>query len=115
MFLNRAGCEPPTCEVRILELHVKSSVDGCGRFRVRRSDYREPKGYAERFGVLLEAGLPWINVSCCGVDQGNLIVVVELPREEARVHTSRTSINYSGPTRDVLEHNWDASVALAIE
>lgn len=79
---------------------------------VRREEFREPADYEARFQELLAAGFPWINVSCYGLYEGRLLVVVELPREATGA--ARTSVNYSGPMRVVLEHDWDVSHALTI-
>lgn len=96
----------------VLKAHTKNVwlaeavVDERGRLRVRRSDLRRPDEYEARFEALLAAGLPWINMSCCGLDGDRLIVLVETPN--AREHRSpRTAFNYSGPTRAVRDRGWD--------
>lgn len=112
-FLTNQGLVPPTREVWLVEIRSDVEVDERGRLRVRRADFRDPDAYEERFEELLAAGLPWINVSCCGLDGGRLVVVVETPRS-AGGPPSRTSVNYSGPTKAALERGWDVSEVLAI-
>lgn len=115
LFLEKAGQTPPVQEVRLLEIGPGVGFDERGRLRVRRDDYRDLEGYKDRFEELLAAGLPWINVSCYGVDDYKLIVAVEVPGSGGSGLARRTSVNYSGPTRAAIEHGWDASMALAIE
>ena len=56
--------------------------------------------YAARFGELLHAGYPWINLHGAGVVDGRLLVGVDFP-QPAGVPAGRTSVNLSGPTRAV--------------
>ncbi len=81
---------------------------------MKRADYRAPTDYEARFQELLVSGIPWINVSCYGMDDRKLVVAVEIPGNSCR-QANRTSINYSGPPRAVSDHGWDAKEALAIE
>lgn len=113
-FLSRHGQVPPTHDVCIVEVGSRGEIDARGRLRVKRIDYREPATYERRFAELLEAGLPWINLSCYGADGEKLLVVVEFP-EESRQKATRTSLNYSGPSKLVCDHGWNANEALAIE
>ncbi len=112
-FLARQGLAPPTKEVWLVEIPPIVDVDRHGRLRVRRAEFREVDGYVERYAELVAAGLPWINVSCSGVDRDRLVVLVEAPRA-TRLPSSRTSINYSGPTKTVVENGWDATKSLAL-
>lgn len=115
LFLGKAGQTPPVREVRVLEVDPYADLDERGRLRVRRDQFREPQAYEGRFDDLLASGLPWINISCCGVDGELLIVAVEAPRAQRTKSSRRTSINYSGPTKAAIEAGWDVSVSLAIE
>lgn len=115
LFLEKAGQTPPVREVRVLEIGPGVGVDERGRFRVRRDELREPEDYKDRFDELLAAGLPWINVSCCGVAGEMLVVAVEVPDDQRSERAPRTSVNFSGPTRAAIEAGWDATVSLAIE
>jgi hypothetical protein len=51
------------------------------------------------FDQLLVAGYSWLNLSAYGIFRGNLIVGVELPREQIGVPPGLTSVNYSAPAR----------------
>jgi hypothetical protein len=62
----------------------------------------------------MSSGLPWLNVSCIGVVNDKLIVTIELAHASSDV-SNRTSVNYSGPPKVVLEHGWDAAQVLAIQ
>jgi hypothetical protein len=114
LFLQNAGQTIPRLEVRILELGADTATDDRGRLLVRRTDYRSAIDYEDRFDELLALGLPWLNVSFYGEDDGHAIVVVEVPRTRVQ-RSSTTSINFSGPSAAVLAHGGDASFALAIE
>jgi hypothetical protein len=67
-----------------------------------------------RFDELMKSGLPWINVSCYGVDRGRLVIGVELPRSRPRA-TAETSVSFSGATSAVLLHDWDVREVLAFD
>jgi hypothetical protein len=112
-FLGRAGCPPATQRIMIVEVGT-SPCHADGRIKVQRSDLRSPDEYSSRFDELLSLGMPWINLSCYGIDGDVLIVAVELPRP-GYAHCTRTSLNLSGPTNAVVERAWDVSRVLAIE
>jgi len=95
-FLAEQGQVVPTSKVRIVEVRSDVAIDERGRPRLNRAN-----------------GFSWINISCCGLDGEHLVVSVETPRETGRSH-AQTSINVSGPTRGVLDHDWDVSEALAL-
>jgi hypothetical protein len=73
--------------------------------------------YEDRFDELMNAGLPWINMSCYGVHDGILIIGIESarPQNAQRGPVGRTSVNYAGPPVAVVQHGWDANEALTIE
>ena len=114
-FVTEQGIALPTRDVRFVEIGPAAAMDARGRPIVRRADFYEAPVYAPRFDELLTSSLPWLNVNCCGLDRDRLIVVVELPQPRTDgAAVTRVSINYSGPTRAVLEHGWDAGEALLI-
>ena len=113
-FLKKQGEAPPTREVCVLEIGADRSVDQLGRFLVRADELREPGGYEARFEVLMKSGLPWINVSCVGVIGGKLVVGIEFPRASSD-SSARTSLNYSGPVKAVLDQNWNADPVLVLQ
>jgi hypothetical protein len=114
VFLEQAGQIPPTRNVWVLEVDSATRVDDHGRLQVRQADFRVPADYETRFQELLSAGLPWINVGCYGVTGNKLVVVVEVPGNTSG-QAKQASINYSGPTKVVSDHGWDATEVLAIE
>ena len=112
-FLNEASPAPPTRGTLILELRSPVALDDEGRLRVTRDELRVPADYESRFATLMASGFPWINVSCYGALDDQLIVVIELPR--APSDAKRTSVNYSGPSNRVRDSRWDASCDLAFD
>lgn len=113
-FLKKQGTPPPTLEMSVVEVSAGTETDERGRLRIERSELRDPSDYETRFEALIKSGLPWLNVSCIGVSDSKLIVTVELPRVSSDV-SARTSVNYSGPSKAVLEHGWDAAQVLALQ
>jgi hypothetical protein len=89
-------------------------IDSLGRIRVQRHEVRAPADYEARFEELMKAGLPWLNVSCYGVEDGTLIVGIEVPSAQAKP-SGRTSVNFSGPTAKVLGSGWRADQVVSIE
>jgi hypothetical protein len=89
-------------------------MDSLGRIRLQRHEVREPADYEARFDELMKAGLPWLNVSCYGVEDGVLIVGIEVPAAGAKP-SSRTSVNLSGPAAKVIGSGWKADQVLSIE
>ena len=113
-FLGKQGHQLPTRRLRIAEIPAGAPIDSLGRIRVRRDEMRAPADYEVRFQELMKAGLPWLNVSCYGVEDGTLIVGIEVPPAPAKP-SGRTSVNFSGPTAKVLGSGWRADQALSIE
>jgi len=113
-FLADARIEIPTEQVWILELRSNVARDERGRLRVSRAELRGPEAYETRFNEILASGLPWINVSCWGVDGQRMIVVVETP-SAIGLPSPWTSINYSGPTNGTRARGWDVGELLALE
>lgn len=113
-FLNKQGEAPPTRDVRVLELGADTRVDQQGRFLIRPDELHEPVGYEARFDVLVKSGLPWINVSCVGVIGGKLVVGIEFPKASSE-SSARTSLNYSGPVKAVLDKNWNAEPVMLLQ
>ena len=111
-FLEKVAHVPPTREIRIVEIDPSTSLDQNGRIRVSRSALHTPEGYEARFAELIRRGLPWINMSSLGVQGAFLIVGVEAPRGGT---ASRTSVNYSGPSAEVLQNGWAADSVLLLE
>lgn len=106
-FLAQQGLVPPSREVWLVEVGSGADVDERGRPQVRRADFRDPRAYEPRFEALLAAGLPWLNVSCYGLDGNRLVVVVETPRASGA--SAVTPVNYSGPTTQALARGLNIS------
>jgi hypothetical protein len=68
---------------------------------ISRGEVYPVEVYEERFELHCAAGYGWINLSGLGVDEGALIVSVELPtRAEGLVPPEFLPINLSGPPLD---------------
>jgi hypothetical protein len=113
-FMGRQGQQPPTRRLRIVEIPQGAPVDTLGRIRVQRQEVRAPAEYEARFDELMREGLPWLNVSCYGVDDGVLIVGIEVPVASVKP-SSRTSVNFSGPSAKVIDNGWRVDQVLSIE
>jgi hypothetical protein len=129
-WLESTGLQPPSPEVRIIELSGDrfNRIDGKGH--VRKDELRKPLEYENRFDELLQTGYRWLNLSCYGVYEGFLIVAVEVPSAtvahmtpsgwspEGKPRTLHpgcaTSVNLSGPARIVLDHQWRIDSVLTI-
>ena len=110
-WLESMGLQPPSRDVRILEISL-----GDGTYHVRRDELRKPLDYEARFEELLRAGYLWLNMSCYGVHDGSLIVAIEVP--SPRVGHSpgcATRVNLSGPAPIVLDQHWHVDSVLTIE
>jgi hypothetical protein len=112
-FLASILTVPESRGFKILEVREHVKTDRAGRLLVRRTELKKPDEFAQRFRELLDQLYPWINVTCFGLFEGDLIVGVEIPRSAER--NTRTSVNFSGPPRVVLDHAWDATNAFIIE
>ena len=113
-FLEGRGLSPPSRNVRIAEIGRGAAFDEQGRLRVRRHELREASEYKGRFQELTGMNLPWINMNCYGVFNDLLIIVIETSTTSAE-SLSRTSINYSGPAIEILQHDWRVGELLTIE
>ena len=111
-FLEQLGQMPPARQIRIVEIDPNTTSDERGRLRVMRSALQTPEAYECRFNELIGAGLPWINMSSLGIEGEFLIVGIETPRGSG---SSRTSVNYSGPSVAVLQNGWGVDKALLFE
>lgn len=100
---------PPAKGISILEVDL-----GAAWGPAKRSDLRTPELYEARFESLITSGLPWINLSCYGLDGDMMIVAVELPRQLPDGST-QTSVNFSGPSRAALKLNWSAAAVFDTE
>jgi hypothetical protein len=112
-FLERDGSPPPVKTAIVVEVGGANRFDAKGRLVVRRDTLCNATDYEERFALLMTQGKPWVNINCCGVHDGTLIIVVESPPTTSQ--SQRTSINYSGPTRAVANNKWDLTNVLIFE
>jgi hypothetical protein len=129
LWLNSIGLQPPSLDVRIVEVHPCDVNQNDGKCSIRREDLHKPSDYKSRFDELLQAGYPWLNMSCYGLYDGLLIVTIEIPSQsvprmtpsgwsdEQRVlYPGRdTSVNISGPARMVLDRGWNVDALLTIQ
>jgi hypothetical protein len=65
--------------------------------RIARATLRSPAAFARRFEELLQCGYSWINLNAAGIVDGELIVIVEVPRTSSGVPADRVAVNLSGP------------------
>jgi hypothetical protein len=108
-WLGSIGLHPPSQDMRIVEIG-----SGIGTPRVRREALLRPLEYEARFEELLQAGYPWLNMSCYGVHDGLLVVAIEVPSPRPLTPGHATSVNLSGPARIVLDHQWCVDSVLTI-
>ena len=111
-WLKGIGIQPPSKDVLIVEVNDVNQSDGT--VHVRQTDFRRPSDYAIRFDELLQAGYPWLNLSCYGIQDGRLIVAVEVPSPRPLCPGCATSVNLSGPSRIVLDSDWRTDSVLTI-
>ena len=112
-FLKKQGSAPSMRQLLVVEVRTDTPTDERGRLLIGRNELRDPSDYEARFEALMKSGLSWLNLSCVGIADGKLIVTIELPRASSETST-RTSVNYSGPSRVVLDHGWDAGQVLVL-
>ena len=110
-FLSESLDVPAVADFRVFESN--SGPADCGKYHIRRGELVTPSEYEARFKQLTEQGFPWLNIECFGIYEASLIVRVRTP--DYSVQGAQTSVNYSGPTRRVVQADWDASVSLTIE
>jgi len=129
-WLESIGLQPPSRDVRIIELSADRFNRIDGKAYVRKDELRSPVEYENRFDELLQTGYDWLNLSCYGVYGGFLVVAVEVPSATVPLMTPsgwspegkprtlqpgcHTSVNLSGPARNVLDHEWRVDSVLTI-
>jgi hypothetical protein len=119
-WLESIGLQPPSRDVRIVEINQSDYNIGDDTHHIHHDQLRKPSEYEGRFDELLAAGYSWINLSCCGVHNGLLVVTIELPSLDEDDEDSlrpgwNTSVNLSGPRRDVLlDHRCSVDPVLTI-
>jgi hypothetical protein len=112
--LDSFGRQPLSREVRIVEISQISRGAADGTYHVRRDQLLKPLDYESRFYELLAAGYTWLNMSCCGIHDGSLIVMIEVPGPRTLYPGCFTSVNMSWrPPRDGAE--WNVAWVLTIE
>jgi len=109
-WLGSIGLHPPSRDMRIVEIG-----SGIGTPHVRREALRKPLEYEGRFEELLQAGYPWLNMSCYDVHEGLLVVAIAVPSPRPLTPGHATSVNLSGPARIVLDHQWCVDSVLTID
>jgi hypothetical protein len=120
--LESAGLQPPSQDVRIIEVDYTTFDIDDGTYHAHRDELRTLLEYENRFDELLQTGYSWLNLSCYGVYEGFLIVAVEVPSATVPPDNKArnlypgctTSVNLSGPNHTVLEHDWHVDLILTI-
>jgi|SRR5215471_12345555 len=113
-FLLARGVAPPTWDLEIVEIGPSVQLDGLGRLRIARKEIRTATEYSARFDELMSTSLPWLNITCYGVDGPKLLVGVETPTISL-ARSTRTLVNYSGPAASVILADWTMDSVLVIE
>jgi hypothetical protein len=114
-FVDGGGLQPPSRDLRIVEVHNDQVDLRTGKSKCRRDDLRTPSDYAARFDELLSMGYAWLNMSCYGVWENVLLVAIEVPGSKQHSPGSFTSVNLSGPSRAVLDRGWSVETILTVE
>ena len=113
-FLARLGLDVPSTNVLMLEVGPDFPTDSLGRLVIPAGSLVPVGVYDARFAHVRALGPSWINFSSYGLLDGSLIVGVELPSRPWD-RSALTSINYSGPSKAVLDAGWDANAILVNE
>ena len=72
-----------------------------GTFDVTTNTLVHQSDYSTRFDELLSMGYSWITFVAAGIQDDNMIVVVELPEHPTGVPSEKTAVNFSGPSESV--------------
>jgi hypothetical protein len=96
-WLRELPGAPTWSAVRIVE---SASIQYGPVDRIPRDAICTVEEYERRFEAHVASGYSWINLSGLGVDDGALLVSVEVPRDAVGVPHGRTSVNVSGPALD---------------
>jgi hypothetical protein len=116
--LESFGLQSASTDVRIVEV---SQISPDGTYHVRRDQLRKPMDYESRFDELLATGYSWLNISCYGVQNGSLIVGIEVPdpgNPRTLYPGCATSVNLSwriSPDGTGSEYEWNVATVLTIE
>lgn len=89
---------------------------GTGRLRIPRGELVTMSEARQKFERLLALRPPWLNVSCLGLIDGDLLIAVEVATGADRQSRDgiATSFNYSAPPRAVVAANWDVTAVVDI-
>lgn len=101
----------PPREIRVVEI-LPGDYREDGYLRVPRERLLSNDAFSARFDQLVRAGYSWINLNYLGMHEGAAVVAVEVPRRATGA--PKPSINYSGPSRSVLENMGDAATVLRV-
>jgi hypothetical protein len=110
-WLEAMGLQPPSQDIRILEISQISPVSQDCTYHVRTDQLFSPLEYESRFNEILGTGYSWVNMSCCGIQDGSLIVIIEVPAPRTLYPGCSTSVNLSGPGTDQA---WNVARVLTI-
>jgi hypothetical protein len=100
-----------------LAFHVRgpnSEIDKEGRLRIARGTLLSLDAAERTFSTLMQQGYPWLNLSCVGLLDRALIVLIEHPHLDPQHRSPRTSVNVSGASEIVVSHGWDAAYAVSL-
>ena len=112
--LESLGLHQGSRDVRIVEISQISRFSADGTYHVRRDQLRKPVEYESRFDELLATGYSWLNMSPCGVHDGSLIVMIEVPGPRTLYPGCFTWVNKSWRTPPAGA-KWNVAAVLTIE
>ena len=113
-WLVNINLPPPVTEIRIIELDRNPEIDKKGRVKIEKINIHKPENYEERFNELMTSGISWLNMSCYGVYDEYLIIVIEKPMKNFGLNP-KPSVNFSAPNTEVIRRKWDATQAIIVE
>ena len=85
-------------------------------FRIEQDELKTPEEYSTRFEELRQMHLHWMNLSCWGVQDGCLLIGVELPGDMAKVKTTKpTPVHFCGAPNKIPRDTLNSEHVLIID
>ena len=113
-FAAQHGFDKTFSAILIIEDKSINHILETGSKIVPRQAIFTPANFERRFNDIADSGHSWINFHLAGVLKESLVIVVEVPDYENKVPRDFVSINFSLPTTEIIENNWDISSSYKI-